>query len=72
MITKEDLQYSTWNAAYMAAWMGGEFQGEVISICMAESLQGWPETITALLISYTPMKNKKFKKNEETNISLEQ
>ena len=28
--------------------------------CMAESLCCPPETITTLLISYTPMKNKKF------------
>ena len=30
-ITNKDLVYSTWNAAqcYMAAWMGGEFGGEV-------------------------------------------
>ena len=30
-ITNKNLLYSTWNAAqcYMAAWMGGEFGGEV-------------------------------------------
>ena len=31
-------------------------------ICMAESLWHSPETITMLLISYTPVQNKKFKK----------
>ena len=31
-------------------------------ICMAESLCCSPETITALLISYTPRENKKLKK----------
>ena len=29
-------------------------------ICMAESLHCLPETITTLLISYTPIQNKKF------------
>ena len=32
--------------------MGGEFGGEWIHICMAESLHCSPETITTLLISY--------------------
>ena len=31
-------------------------------ICMAESLCCSPETITTLLIGYTPIKNKKLKK----------
>ena len=31
-------------------------------ICVAESLRCPPETITTLLISYTPTQNKKFKK----------
>ena len=30
--------------------------------CMAESIHCSPETITTLLISYTPIQNKKFKK----------
>ena len=30
-------------------------------ICMAESLRCSPEAITTLLISYTPIQNKKFK-----------
>ena len=33
-------------------------------IRMAESLHCLPETITALLISYTPIQNKKLKKRE--------
>ena len=33
-------------------------------ICMAESLCYSPETITRLLISYTPIRNKKFKKKK--------
>ena len=31
-------------------------------ICMAESLHCSPQTITMLLISYTPIQNKKFRK----------
>ena len=33
-------------------------------ICMAESLGGSVETITALLIGYTPIQNKKLKKKK--------
>ena len=33
-------------------------------ICMAESLRSSPETITTLLTGYTPIQNKKFKKNK--------
>ena len=32
-------------------------------VCMAESLCYWPETITILLIGYTPTQNKKGLKN---------
>ena len=46
--------YSTWNSAqcYMAAWMGGEFEGEYKRVSMAESLRSSLETITTLLIDY--------------------
>ena len=37
--------------------------------CMAESVCYPPETITTLLISYTPIKNKKFKRNIEISLS---
>ena len=33
-------------------------------ICMAESLCCPPETVTTLLIGYTPIQNKKLKKNK--------
>ena len=60
-ITNKDLLYSTGNSAqcYVAAWMGGEFGGEWIHVyvCMAESLCCPSETITTLLISYTPIQN---------------
>ena len=60
-ITNKDLLYSTGNSAqcYVAAWMGVEFGGEWIHVyvCMAESLCCPSETITTLLISYTPIQN---------------
>ena len=51
------LLYSTGNSAqcYGAAWMGGEFGGEWIHVYVAESLCCAPETITTLLIGYTPI-----------------
>ena len=36
-------------------------------ICMAEALHCSPETITTLLISYTPIQNKKFKRKKKGN-----
>ena len=35
-ITNNDLLYSAWNSAqcYVAAWMGGEFGGEWIHVCV--------------------------------------
>ena len=58
-IVNKDLLYSTWNSAqcYVAAWMGGEFRAEWIHvyICMAEFLCCPPESITTLLIDYTPI-----------------
>ena len=60
-ITNKDLLYSTWNSAqcYVAVWRGGEF-GESGYIHMyGQSFCCSPETITALLISYTPIQNKK-------------
>ena len=41
-----------------------------ICICMAESLHRSPETITTLLIGYTPIPNKKFKKQNKTEVLL--
>jgi len=42
--------------------MGGEFGGEWIHVCvyMADSLPCSPETITTLLIGYTPIQNNFF------------
>ena len=58
---KKNLLYGTWNFVhcYVAVWMGGMFWGECIH--KAESLCCSPETITTLLISYTPIQNKTFR-----------
>ena len=66
-ITNRNLLYSTWNSAQcnVAAWMGGEFGGEWMYVCIAKSLCYSPVTITTLLISYTPIQNKKFKKKKK-------
>ena len=37
-------------------------------ICIAKSLLCSPETITTLLIDYTPIQNKKFKTNNKKNL----
>ena len=58
LITSKDLLCSTWNSAqYVVDWMGG-VQGRV-AMCMAESLRSSLETVTTLLITYTPIQNKK-------------
>ena len=56
-ITNKDLLYSTWNSAqcYVAAWIGGEFGGEKIHVYVWLSPFCQPETITTLLIGYTPI-----------------
>ena len=61
-ITNSDLLYNTGDSAqcFVADWKGGEFGGKrMLVICMAESLCYSPETIKALLISYTLIWNKK-------------
>ena len=62
-ITNKDLPYSTGNSAprYVAAWIGGEFGGRMY---MTDSLPCSSEIITTLLIAYTPIQNKKFKKKK--------
>ena len=55
----------TWNSAQCwGSQEGRGLGGKWIHayICVAESLCCSPETITALLIGYTPVQNKKFKK----------
>ena len=55
--------YSIWNSthSHVPAWLGRGFGGEWIHVY--ESLDYSPETITALLIGYTPIQHKKLKKN---------
>ena len=68
IITNKDLLYSTWNSVqhYVAAWMGGGFGEEWIHVYVWLS----PFTILlrpsqhCLLISYTPIQNKKFFKEK--------
>ena len=61
-ITSKDPLHSIRDTAqcYVAAWMGGEST----CVCMAESLCCSHETNTTLLISYTPIQNKKLKKKK--------
>ena len=61
-IANKNLLCSIRNSAlcYVAAWMGVGLGRIHAYIHMAESLCCSPETITALLISYTPIQNKKF------------
>ena len=61
LLTSKDLLFSTQNSAqcYVAAMDGREVSGRMHTcICMAELLHCSPETITPLLISYTPIQNK--------------
>ena len=63
-ITNKDLLYSRGNSVqcYVAAWVRGVVWGRTDTcIYLAESLCCPPETITALLISYPPKQNKKFR-----------
>ena len=69
-ITNNNLLYNTWNSAqcYVPAWMGVSLGEMDTSICMAESLCCSPETTTTLLISYTPIQNKKLKITKKNQI----
>ena len=60
-ITNKNLLYSTWNSAqcYVAAWVGGEIGGQWRHAYARHVLLSTPETITTLLIDYTPIQNKK-------------
>ena len=62
--TSKELLDSTGNSAQcqVAAWMGGEFGGEWTCVYMADPLCCPPETITTLLIGYTPIQS--FSKNK--------
>ena len=63
-ITNKVLLYSTWKSVqcYGSAFMGGWLEEQMdTGIGMTESLYCSPETITTLLISYTPKQNKSLK-----------
>ena len=65
-ISSKDPLESTENSAqcYVAAWMGGEFGGRMDTcVCVAETLPCAPETVTTLLVSYTPVQKKKILQN---------
>ena len=67
-ITNQDLLHNTGNSAQgcVPAWMGVGVWGRMDTcVCMAESLRCSPETITALLISYTPIQKKSLKLEKE-------
>ena len=58
---KQDLLYSTWNnIQYLVIIYNGK-ESEKEYIYITESLCCTPETITTLLIDYTPISNKKLK-----------
>ena len=56
-ITNKDLLYGTGISAqcYLAAWMERSVGRMDTCVCVAESLCSPPETITTLLIGYTPI-----------------
>ena len=73
--TSKDLLYSTWKPVQccVAAWMGGEFGGEWIHMCMAETLCCSPETITTLFVNWLyPNTKKKVKNNQDKQKNQEQ
>ena len=63
-ITNKDLLYSTWKSVqyYVVAWMVGESGGEWIHVYVW--LSSFAIHLKTLLISYTPIQNKKFKRKK--------
>ena len=65
-ITNKDLLFSTWKSAqcYVAAWIGGEFEGEWIHVYVWLSSFAVHLKLSqhCLLIGYIPIQNKKFLK----------
>ena len=65
--TNKDLLYSIWTSAqcYVAAWMGEGVGGERIHVYVWPSPFAVPLKLSqhCLLIRYTPIQNKKFKKS---------
>ena len=54
---------------WQPGWKGSLGEKGYMYIYMAESLCYSPETITTLLINYTPKQNKKFKKEKDMSVS---
>ena len=66
-ITSKNLLNNTQNSAqcYVAAWMEGGAWGRMDTcMCMAECLCSSLETVTNVLIGYTPIQNNKFFKKQ--------
>ena len=66
-ITSKVLLSSTGNSGqrYVATWVGGELGGRMDTcMCMAECLCSSLETVTTVLIGYTPIENNKFFKKQ--------
>ena len=55
------------NVIWQPGWEGVRERMDTC-ICMAESLHCSPKTVTKLLISYTPIENKKFKLKKKNEI----
>ena len=67
-ITNKDLLFSTWNSVqgHVQCLDRRRVWGRMDTcIFMAKSLHCSPETVTTLLISYTPRQNKKIKKEKK-------
>ena len=58
------------NVIWQPGWEGSLEEKGYIYICMAEFLCCLLETTTTLLIGYTPIKSKKFKKKKSKNALL--
>ena len=63
-IPNKGLLWSPQNSAqcYVGTWLGGEFGGEWMHVYVWLSLCCSPETLTIMLISFTPIQNLKKKK----------
>ena len=70
-ITNKDLLYSTWNSGqcYVAVCMGGKFGGEWIHVYVWLSPFAVHLKLSqrCLLISYTPIQNKRFLKKQRAS-----
>ena len=70
-VTNKDLSYGTQLSVMCQPGQEGVWQRMDMCIGLAESLHCSPEAITTLVISYTPMQNKNFKKKNMINYDTE-